>query len=261
MAKNLSFKAFETTSNFYSLIHTSQKKNEDKAGLPPTVNDFKKWLELSFEKNSCNKEIKVLDAGCGANAYAGMIFLQNGFKNIYAIDINSEVESLLNSNPDCKGIKFKHSSILSIPYPDETFEVVNCSGVVHHTPTPNKAINELSRVTKRGGTIIIGVYCFENSIFEYIIRAFRVLGFFIPYKIMHFFFKMFPSINNFVLDHMYVPILWLYTPSEIKNILSENKLEVIDEWVASFDCFYGRKIFGFSLVNGGLLRTFICKKI
>ena len=44
-----------------------------------------------------------------------------------------------------------------LPFPDESFDVVNASHVIEHLQNMTKALQEIERVTKPGGIIIIGV--------------------------------------------------------------------------------------------------------
>jgi len=47
------------------------------------------------------------------------------------------------------------SDITSIPVDKESFDVVLCTEVFEHVPNPNKALEELIRVTKIGGKLIL----------------------------------------------------------------------------------------------------------
>jgi SAM-dependent methyltransferase len=46
----------------------------------------------------------------------------------------------------------------SLPFEDDTFDVAYSFGVIHHTPDTRKAVEEIHRVLKPGGRVIIGVY-------------------------------------------------------------------------------------------------------
>jgi len=46
----------------------------------------------------------------------------------------------------------------SLDFPDECFDYIFSSGVIHHTATPQKAINEVYRVMKPGGKGFIMLY-------------------------------------------------------------------------------------------------------
>jgi len=44
----------------------------------------------------------------------------------------------------------------NLPFEDECFDIVYCNDSFHHYPQPMKALEEMNRVLKTGGTIIIG---------------------------------------------------------------------------------------------------------
>lgn len=48
--------------------------------------------------------------------------------------------------------------VFSIPYPDESFDVVMCQGVLHHTADPFRGLREVVRVCRRGGLVSIFLY-------------------------------------------------------------------------------------------------------
>jgi ubiquinone/menaquinone biosynthesis C-methylase UbiE len=54
-----------------------------------------------------------------------------------------------------------------LPFEDESFDAVYTFGVIHHTPDTQKAVDEIYRVLKPGGTAIIGVY-HRNSAFFFV---------------------------------------------------------------------------------------------
>lgn len=93
---------------------------------------------------------KVLDAGCGKGRFA--IRIKEAFPGyeVHGVDISEE---LLKAVPET--IITKQGSILCLPYDDETFDCVFCVEALEHTLRTEKAIAELCRVLKPGGTIVI----------------------------------------------------------------------------------------------------------
>lgn len=64
-----------------------------------------------------------------------------------------------------RGLKgeFIHADAENMPFADNTFDVVYSNGVIHHTPNTKRVVDEMYRVLKPGGKVIVMVYA-ENSL-------------------------------------------------------------------------------------------------
>jgi len=47
------------------------------------------------------------------------------------------------------------SDIAQLPFADETFDVVLCTEVLEHVPEPIRAVQEIARILRRGGTLLL----------------------------------------------------------------------------------------------------------
>ena len=92
----------------------------------------------------------VLDAGCGTGR--GTHALQQRGASVVAIDLGRNLAKSVKLNYHCAAIQ---SSILSLPFREETFDVVFSSEVIEHTPDPAQAVGELYRVLKSGGHLVL----------------------------------------------------------------------------------------------------------
>ena len=63
-----------------------------------------------------------------------------------------------------------------IDFPDETFDFVNCQGVIHHTPDTQSCANEIYRVLKTGGRASVSVY-YDNVLLKMASLALPVVNF------------------------------------------------------------------------------------
>lgn len=109
-----------------------------------------------FIKNILTKKDKILDFGCGPGTFS--IRLSNICSEVVSVDI---VESFIKSANDSfnklnlSNTKAIHIKPNSVPYPDSYFDAVLLMDVVHHLEDINEALNEVSRVLKPNGNIII----------------------------------------------------------------------------------------------------------
>ena len=91
---------------------------------------------------------RTLDIGCGAGA-----LLRKAPDLIEGIDVNATlVERLVQ-----EGLKVQRASATSLPYPDATFDVVNCAHVIEHL-VPQDAqlmLREAQRVLRPGGLLLL----------------------------------------------------------------------------------------------------------
>lgn len=114
------------------------------------------------------KKGNILDVGCGTGEILNILSKSN--YNLYGIDIS---ENMLKKAKT----KLKNSAKLTVgdsehlPYEDNKFDIIICNDSFHHYPNPLKALNEMKRVLKKGGKIIIGD-CYQPIIFRQIMNMF-----------------------------------------------------------------------------------------
>jgi ubiquinone/menaquinone biosynthesis C-methylase UbiE len=91
----------------------------------------------------------VLDAGCGNGGFTTRLSRPDNV--VVGVDISHEMLKLASGN----GGVFVTGDLENLPFDDETFNVVLCSMVLHHFPSVDKVIMEISRVLKIDGTVVI----------------------------------------------------------------------------------------------------------
>src|SRR6476469_1391980 len=94
------------------------------------------WLALEASLSTCRG--RVLDIGCGLQPYRP--FLDAAQTEYVGIDREGPL-----STPTIVG------SAESLPFPDESFDVVLSTQVLEHVPDPEQALTEAVRVLKKGG--------------------------------------------------------------------------------------------------------------
>ena len=118
---------------------------------------YRPWSCVEDFLDSVKPMSKIGDIGCG-----------NGKNMKYRKDCeNYGCDFSLGLVDICKiqGLNTIYGDILDIPYEDETFDYTICIAVIHHLSTVEKrqkAIEEIMRVTKKGGKTLILVWALEQ---------------------------------------------------------------------------------------------------
>lgn len=101
---------------------------------------------------------KVLDVGCGPGFWVRE-FCRRGAETS-AVDLTPKAVELTRKSLECFGYQasVQVGNAESLPFADQTFDHVNCQGVIHHTPDTSKCVEEFFRVLKPGGTVCFSVY-------------------------------------------------------------------------------------------------------
>lgn len=110
------------------------------------------------EINVDNKNIKVLDFGCGSGQLASQLNLI-GYAT-YGCDIESFWLSNLTLNGNQKQLKKITENPYTIPFPDDFFDFVISSSVMEHVHNKKEVFYEIKRVLKTGGRAI---HCFPSK--------------------------------------------------------------------------------------------------
>ena len=81
------------------------------------------------------------------------------------LDLSAGHLALAKENFERRGLtgRFVHHDAETLPFPDNSFDVVYSNGVIHHTPNTASVVREIYRVLKPGGKVVVMVYA-ENSL-------------------------------------------------------------------------------------------------
>ena len=108
---------------------------------------------------------KVLDVGCGAGNLLVALATDTP-KLLVGVDVDaifltfgrSQVERLI--DPSSAVPALLRASLPTLPFADESFDLVTCFLVMPHVPDDRTALTELARVLKPGGTLAISGHGF-----------------------------------------------------------------------------------------------------
>ena len=114
----------------------------------------KNWLQNTLRKISPGK--RILDAGAGEQQYKELCEHLDYVAQDFGMYSGTGDQVGLQKNREWDQSKLDIvSDITSIPEKSSSFDVVMCVEVLEHVPEPIMAINELSRLLKPGGELIM----------------------------------------------------------------------------------------------------------
>jgi 2-polyprenyl-3-methyl-5-hydroxy-6-metoxy-1,4-benzoquinol methylase len=119
-------------------------------------------------------DASVLEMGCGTGQLS--LFLASAGRLVVGADLTRPALELAQDAANrfgVGGVRFVETDVRAPGLRSEGFDVVVCSGVLHHTPDPRASFATLSKLVRPGGVIVVGLY---NALARLPLRARRVVA-------------------------------------------------------------------------------------
>ena len=118
---------------------------------------------LSFKLIEPQKDMKILDFGCGTGNYS--IKLAESGCLVTGMDISKKMLDIAEKKAEKSdlNIKFVYSESLKLPFKEETFDAALSIVTFDFIENSNNYFDEIFRVVKSGGRIVIGVINKDSS--------------------------------------------------------------------------------------------------
>jgi ubiquinone/menaquinone biosynthesis C-methylase UbiE len=136
--------------------------------------------EAFIQMLSPSNSDRILDVGAGDGSVASRVLGASNGGEIYAVDPGERKVSAMKRNHPA--IRSSVAAAESLPFPDSFFDKVYSTRALHHFADLDRALSELARVLKNGGSFVI----LEVEPRSFMGRAFRFFGRLMGEK-MHFF--------------------------------------------------------------------------
>ncbi len=114
----------------------------------------------SISKNINNEQVKVLIAGCGTG---NQILQAQRYKNAKITGIDLSISSLSYAKRKINELEIDNVELVQMDILDshllgERFDIIECSGVLHHMADPSKGLKTLLYILKNNGFLKLGLY-------------------------------------------------------------------------------------------------------
>ncbi len=234
----------------------------------PEYDASREHLEAFFEDDEVRGK-SVLDAGCGSGVFS-VIFAEKGAVAT-AMDASEkaiEAGKALKRERGAEGVEFLKADMLKLPFEDASFDIVWAWGTVHHTGRPTAALDELVRVLRDDGTMLLALY--RKTRLTFLHRVATGILSRIPFALqplvakliafpLHPFIALFKkreklrkgeTLEHLVLDWFFVPVRSHHDPEEIRRYL-ETKGLGIEMAIVKASRFDSTSNFIFKMRRGG----------
>ena len=153
-------------------------KKYDKNNRNNASEAYNALYDMLSEDITGTKSILEIATGTGLIA----LKLSKLVSSITAIDLSSEMLKIAKQKAEkqsVNNIDFRIGDICNLDFPDSSFGAVIASNVLHLLFEPETAIQEIKRVVKpEGGIVIVPTYCHGENILSHLVsRIMRLIGF------------------------------------------------------------------------------------
>lgn len=133
------------------------------------------WVAKTITEQLGEGPKKILDIGCGAG------FLSNSLgeagHEVFGIDMSEESLKVARKYDSTKKINYQFANAYSLPFADNSFDVVCAMDFLEHVEEPDRVIAEASRVLKPGGVFFF--HTFSKNILAYFVII-KLVEWFLP---------------------------------------------------------------------------------
>ena len=160
------------------LIKEMFNKISDKYDLLNTLLSFgvhHLWKNTCVKNINFKNNMKILDCATGTGDLAIKIKDYDKESIVYALDFSPSMLSIAKAKDNKNKIHFINGDILHLPFKSNSFDAITISFGIRNVDNILFAFNEMARVTKSGGKILILEFGQPRNIFKFIYKIYCYL--------------------------------------------------------------------------------------
>lgn len=123
-----------------------------------------------------------LDVGCGSGAFTEMIVRRCDPAFVHGVDPSDAQLAFACTRPALRAAQFHHGDAMSLPYPNDAFDVAVMPLVIFFVSDPAAGVTEMVRAVRPGGAVAAYAWDMTGGGFPYeaLLAEIRGLGFEVP---------------------------------------------------------------------------------
>lgn len=116
-------------------------------------------LRAVVESLSIHGNERILDVACGTGELESRLFARWPNLQIVGTDISTEMLRRAAGKDENKNAVFVQAEAADLPFPDQSFDYAICANSFHYFPSPIKALQEVHRILRPHGTLVLVDWC------------------------------------------------------------------------------------------------------
>ena len=113
-----------------------------------------KMYPMVLEKINSYLFSSILDVGCGSGRLLELLISKYPNIEAFGIDLSENMIAQAKNNLH-SNVQLVTGDVEDMPWPDNVFDLMICNGSFHHYPNPQKSLQEMQRVLKSNGQLLI----------------------------------------------------------------------------------------------------------
>jgi ubiquinone/menaquinone biosynthesis C-methylase UbiE len=136
-----------------------QIRFEDGAAYERMMGAWSRLAGVSFlEWLAPRPGLRWIDIGCGNGAFTQLLIERCAPAEVHGIDPSEGQLAFARARPQARMAQFGKGDAMALPFPDHRFDAAVMALVIFFVPDPVKAMAEMTRVVRPGGTVAAYVW-------------------------------------------------------------------------------------------------------
>jgi SAM-dependent methyltransferase len=166
------------------------------------------------------KDKLVLDVGCGMGRFAEVATRWGA--RVVGIDLSAAAEVAARNLSERDFIALQ-ADVFTLPFAPESFDIIYSIGVLHHTPSCERAVKALPQYLKPGGTLAVWLYSSYNKWYRFSDMYRKVTTRVAPEKLHAFLSVAVPVINGVDSGLRAIPLVGRPVSGVLRHVLPVNR--------------------------------------
>lgn len=125
------------------------------------------WIQEKITEHfGAGKKLAILDVGCGAGFLSNALAMNTDFK-VTGVDLSQESLDVAGRYDRSSRVSYLKADAYSLPFADQSFDVVTAMDFLEHVDDPARVILEISRVLRPGGVFFF--HTFNRNLLAFVV--------------------------------------------------------------------------------------------